>query len=124
MNLRDTPRRSSIGLTPMIDVVFLLLVFFMLAARFTLEGAINVPLGVNSSPVSNVPRLLDVTPEELRLNGVLTTLEGLPVALTDLTRDRSLAIVLRPRQGAEVQRIVDVLEALAASGFDNLVLLE
>ena len=36
MHLEAPPRRSpGVGLTPLIDVVFILLVFFMLATRFT-----------------------------------------------------------------------------------------
>jgi len=44
MNARRVePERVSLRLTPMIDVVFLLLVFFMFAARFrTLEGQLGV----------------------------------------------------------------------------------
>ncbi|MEO1119875.1 MAG: biopolymer transporter ExbD, partial [Pseudomonadota bacterium] len=32
------PRRRLVSLTPLIDVVFLLLIFFMLAARFSVES--------------------------------------------------------------------------------------
>ena len=38
------PRRRP-SLTPMIDVVFLLLIFFMLAARFGMEGALPSVVG-------------------------------------------------------------------------------
>ena len=124
MNLRNPSRRTPIGLTPMIDVVFLLLVFFMLAARFTTEGAITVPLGTTTVSASDAPRLIDVTSGALRLNGADMPLEELPTALARLLSDPSETIVLRPREGASVQRVVEVLEALTASGFSNVVLVE
>ena len=39
---KSEPRRTSISLTPLIDVVFILLLFFMLATRFEVWQADNV----------------------------------------------------------------------------------
>ena len=63
------PRRR-ISLTPMIDVVFLLLVFFMLAARFGQDLQIPLSLGQGSGTWQGPPRLLDIRPDGLMLNGV------------------------------------------------------
>lgn len=124
MNLRAEQRRTPIGLTPMIDVVFLLLVFFMLAARFAVEGAISVPLTISGETAPDTPRLLEVSPNALRLNGVATPLSDVPEALSGVLSDNSDIIVLRATDGADVQRVVDVLEALTAAGYSNVVLIE
>lgn len=42
MQLNRTPRRRIISLTPLIDVVFLLLVFFMLASTFLKFGIVKL----------------------------------------------------------------------------------
>lgn len=61
MFLGAARRRHKPSLTPMIDVVFLLLVFFMLASRFGQDVAIDLPLGVASDrPYQGPPRLIDV----------------------------------------------------------------
>ena len=61
-------RRPS--LTPMIDVVFLLLVFFLLAARFGVEGALDLRLaGGGTDAWQGPPRLVQIEAETLRLNG-------------------------------------------------------
>ena len=52
------PRRPS--LTPMIDVVFLLLVFFMLASRFGSEEALPLPLAGGGGTWSGPPRLVEI----------------------------------------------------------------
>jgi biopolymer transport protein ExbD len=117
------PRRR-ISLTPMIDVVFLLLVFFMLAARFGAEQAIPLAIGAGAGTWEGPPRLVDVLPEGQRLNGVAVTPEALVAGLAPLVAAPGDAIVLRPREGASLQRLVDVMEALAAAGYTGLVLVE
>lgn len=43
LGLTSRPRRRP-SLTPMIDVVFLLLVFFMLASRFGMDQVVEMPI--------------------------------------------------------------------------------
>jgi biopolymer transport protein ExbD len=117
------PRRR-ISLTPMIDVVFLLLVFFMLAARFGQEQAIPIAPGAGAGRWEGPPRLVDVLPEGQRLNGVPVTPEGLVAGLAPLVTEAGDPVVLRPRDGASLQRLVDVMEVLSAAGYHGLVLAE
>lgn len=124
MILARPTRRRRMSLTPMIDVVFLLLVFFMLAARFGIEGTIQLGLGGGSAAYEGPPRLLDIYPDEVRLNGIAVTPDALIPALDDLTVSSSDIIVLRTRKGADVQRLIDLIENLSAAGFNALVLSE
>ena len=116
-------KRRRPSLTPMIDVVFLLLVFFMLASRFGAEQALTLPLAQAGAPAqADAPRLVDVTPAGLRLNGV-----ALPAAqLTALLAEGGAAavVVLRPREAATLQHLVDAAETLRAAGFANLAVVE
>jgi biopolymer transport protein ExbB len=50
VRLRRPRIRRRISLTPMIDVVFLLLVFFMLAARFGQDQALPLAIGTGARP--------------------------------------------------------------------------
>ena len=121
---RRRGRRPS--LTPMIDVVFLLLVFFMLAARFGVET--ELPLGLAASAPGEAwtgpPRLVEVWPGELRLNGVATSPEALPGALAALMQHADDPVLIRPRDGAGVQRLVEVLSLLAEAGHGRLAVVE
>ena len=113
------------SLTPMIDVVFLLLVFFMLAARFGVDQVMPLPLaGGAGQGYSGAPRLVDIRPESVALNGVAMAEAALPGALSPLITASTDTIVLRGRDGADLQRIVDVAEALGEAGFLALVLAE
>jgi biopolymer transport protein ExbD len=121
---RRPPRRPS--LTPMIDVVFLLLVFFMLAARFGIQGALPLTLGTPGAAAnySGPPRLVDVRPAALALNGVAVDEAALIADLSRLTEAPDDPILLRPRDEADLQRLVEVLESLRDAGFTRLVIVE
>lgn len=125
MNFGPTSRRRKPSLTPMIDVVFLLLVFFMLASRFGQDMEIDLPLtAASATPYEGPPRLIDVLPETVRLNGVEQDMDALLPALGALMLSHTDAIILRARDKADLQRVVAVMERLRAAGYDTLVLVE
>lgn len=118
-------RRHRMSLTPMIDVVFLLLVFFMLASRFGLPMQLPLTLaGGASEPYRGPARLVLVTAEGQQLNGTALEPAGLLDRLTDLTEGKEDMIVLRAGEGVELQRLMDVMGWLGQAGYDNLVLVE
>ncbi len=117
------PRRRP-SLTPMIDVVFLLLVFFMLAARFAIETSLPLAAaGGAASEWSGPPRVVTVAPDAVALNGVPVAEDALAEALAPLLAAPGDLVVLRPVEGADAGRIVAVAERLAASGL-TLALVE
>lgn len=119
----DRPRRRP-SLTPMIDVVFLLLVFFMLASRFGQETVLDLAIaGGPGGAWQGPPRLVEVGPGTLALNGLPVALADLPQALAPLMQAPSEPVVLRARKGA-VQDLVSVMAGLRAAGLANLVLVE
>ena len=106
----------------MVDVVFLLLVFFMLASRFGLDFALTLPLASGSGEYTGPPRLIDIGPDRLRLNGV--EVQDLVAAVRPLTQEVSDTVILRGEDGTNLQRIVDITETLRAAGFTSIVLIE
>ncbi|QDL93595.1 biopolymer transporter ExbD [Paroceanicella profunda] len=109
----------------MIDVVFLLLVFFMLAARFGADSAISLKAaGRDASGYQGAPRLVELRPGGLTLNGIAVTREDLAARLAPLMPTPDALVVLRARDGAEVQGLVDVIETLKAGGITTLALAE
>ncbi|MEM1429099.1 MAG: biopolymer transporter ExbD [Pseudomonadota bacterium] len=121
---RRRPRRPS--LTPMIDVVFLLLVFFMLAARFGVDAVLPLTLAGTSGEAryEGPPRVVDVLPEDLRLNGAAIPEATLSDALSALMQTPDDVIVVRAADGAVLQRVVDTMRALRTAGFGVFVLVE
>ncbi|MDD8024207.1 MAG: biopolymer transporter ExbD [Paracoccaceae bacterium] len=112
-------RRPS--LTPMIDVVFLLLVFFMLASRFGHEA--EQPLALAAAPGGQwqgPPRLIDLEDGGLRLNGVAVPSADLLAQLAPLMATPTDPVILRAR-GGTVQDLVTLSETLRDAGITQLV---
>jgi len=122
--------RRTMTLTPMIDVVFLLLIFFMMISRF--GGTQGVEIGSSPTGPSDwrgPPRLVDVGAGGVALNGRPLAETALAEALMRLMLAPGDPVVLRmpeaaPGGPASVQRVIAVVEALQDAGLPNIVLLE
>jgi len=123
LGLPQRSRRKP-SLTPMIDVVFLLLVFFMLASRFGTDNVIPFPLAGGGGAYTGAPRLVDVTPTEVRLNNTPMPLPDVISGLKDLMESTTDTVILRGRDDATLQHVISINGALATAGFNNIVLIE
>ena len=124
MCIRD--RRPS--LTPMIDVVFLLLIFFMLVARFGVDKVIdiNLPsaLGQNLQ-YEGAPRLVEIKSGNIvSLNGSEIPLRELSNNLSELMPSPNALIILRSSAEANTQDLLDVLLYLKSEKITNVSVLE
>lgn len=118
--------RRKPSLTPMIDVVFLLLVFFMLASQFGLDQVLKLPLaGANAAAkYTGPPRLVTVGKETVSLNGTAVSLDMLSARLTELVEKNTDPIIVRGHEQANAQDVLNVLARLKDSGFETVVLVE
>ncbi|MDH3282469.1 MAG: biopolymer transporter ExbD [Gammaproteobacteria bacterium] len=113
-------RRPIIGLTPLIDVVFILLIFFMLASSFLDWRAI--PLEVPRAglePSSEVPGILVRIARggEIDLNGIPVTSGGLARQLARLLQSSpNVRVLVQPQAGVPLQQVVRVLDDLSGAG--------
>ncbi len=120
------PRRSRRpSLTPMIDVVFLLLVFFMLAASVGADRTLELAAPSSAEGTyEGAPRIVTVSRAGLALNGEAVTLEGLAPALAPLMPAPDAHIVVQSAPDATLQELVVVLEHLRRAGLGTVVLAE
>ena len=114
MRLPPPRRARRPGLTALIDVVFLLLIFFMLASRFGLPAAVPLAAAGDGGAWQGPPRLVTVLPEGALVNGVAA---ADPVAaLAPLMPAGGGPVLVRAAPGVDLQRLVDAMEALRAGG--------
>ncbi len=101
---------EQINLTPLIDVIFLLLIFFMLSSSFTFQSGIRVrlPKAVTSDQIGEDRFVVSITGEDvIYLNDRVVTMKELREALAPL-RGKERALLIKADRRASMGRIVDV----------------
>lgn len=111
-------RRAIISMTPLIDVVFILLVFFMLASSFmdwrTLDLGVAKAGGAGSMTGAMLVELKD---DGLRLAGRAVSEQDLLQTLSArFKNDPAQKILLKPGAGVPLQRAVDLIDRIGAAG--------
>ena len=124
----NTPiRRRRLSLTPMIDVVFLLLIFFMLVARFGVDKVIDISLPSDlgqSSQYEGAPRLVEIKSGNIvSLNGAQISLDQLSSKLSQLMPSPNALIIVRNSAEANTQDLLDVLLYLKSEKIMNVSVL-
>ncbi len=109
--------RTALSLTPLIDVVFLLLLFFMLASVFHREGEIEIAARGTSTQAQPVTQPLfvrvhadgryDVNGEPVAAGEIGSSIAAMLAASADLS-----GVVLQIRKGTSTQIVVDSLTRL------------
>jgi biopolymer transport protein ExbD len=115
------------NLTAMLDVMFLLIIFFVLNTRFLDEErqiALRVPSVTDraSPPVSTQRRTINVYRDgTVTLDRAPVTLRELGARLaSDRARSGALAILVRGDAQGEFQQVAAVLSACKQAGIDDL----
>ena len=120
-------RRETISpdLTPLIDVVFLLLIFFMVSTVFkTNEKAFNLTLpstsAQNTAPQTN-QILIELSSDGLAKNGKITDIVTLEGDLANISNKNQIVITLRIDAKTAYENVAQLVEMIGRNGFENLV---
>jgi biopolymer transport protein ExbD len=122
--------QPSLNLTPMIDIVFLLIIFFMVGTRFTelTEAEKNIPLEVpvvsRAGALTDAPRKRVINVYE---NGSIT-LDSKAVTLTNLTAElmeareefKRTGVIVRGDAQGDFQYVAEVFAACRDAGISDL----
>jgi biopolymer transport protein TolR len=129
--LSDRPQVDElphINMTPMVDVVLCLLVFFMAATRLydwdEREFTVNVPKVADAAPLTAAPDALALTIVQPGVVAVGEATYDLP-GLTQLLRDararyEDQAVVVRGDAALSYQDLADVLSTCDVAGIRNV----
>ncbi|AJQ93790.1 ExbD/TolR family protein [Gynuella sunshinyii] len=125
MELGYRARKASISLTPLIDVVFILLLFFMLSSRFQLDQgiALKLPAQNRTAPVNND----DIKPLRVQVDrfGLLHTEDGTFSAeqlVFEFPERSHKSVIVAAESGVNTQRLLTAMEELQAQGLQNIKL--
>jgi len=118
---------SHLDIAPLIDIVFLLLVFFMLTSTFIVPEAIELELPESSS----AQQVRDITPivvsldqtGQLALNDEHVELEQLRAVIEPLIKQNADApITLKSDASTRVQQLLQVMDEIRAAGGTDVAL--
>jgi biopolymer transport protein ExbD len=98
-------------MTSLIDVIFLLLLFFMLSSTFSKFAEVPLPVGTagQAEPTTQPPLFLRVTADGVTLNGDTVALAALNTAPSLQTKAQVLIAIT---SDVSSQQLTDVLVAL------------
>ena len=119
--------RSLISLTPLIDVVFILLLFFMLATNFNVETSLSVQSGgaqsmitASTAPPSSVRVLQN---HNFMLDGEVLDRMELTQALTELyANDAGHSLSISVAEGTQVQELLDLIALSEEIGLTHVTM--
>ncbi|MCX7025475.1 MAG: biopolymer transporter ExbD [Spirochaetes bacterium] len=119
----------NVDLTPLIDVIFQLVIFFMITSTFRTAPGIplDLPEAGSAEPVSvSEIRITVVSEREIYLDGALTDSAGLPALVSKrlIGLEGSKPRILLEGDGrAPYELVVSVLDVLRANGIEGVDLL-
>ena len=118
--------RKRIILTPMIDVLFIILIFFMLVSSFNLDRGIKIQSfsELGSSMNSKVIAVIDIGKDKRLINGLEVKIDNLADELINLGTKKDIQIFLRPSEDLLVQDMIDVFDELSLENFQTIYILE
>jgi len=136
MSVLYTPPRRKISfmLTPLVDVMFLLLIFFMLSSQTSPYALLQLlasstesdvsaePPPPQANPVARNEVVVSIARGYARLNGERVEMAALPAAIARFQQAGFASAVVLSSQAATVQDVVWVLEAFETSGFPDVQL--
>jgi biopolymer transport protein ExbD len=129
MNFRSKQREEpEVSLTPLIDVVFLLLIFFMVSTTFRKESEFHIELPeATQQPASGQAQRLEIVidvrgryaiNEQLLADSRLETLKTAMQGFAGNSRD--IPVMIRADAKTEHQAVVKVMDAAGQLGFHQL----
>lgn len=118
---RRKRKETAIPLSPMIDMIFLLLVFFILSTMYMSEvHTINIKMPIAKNTVIQHNNTFSVTLKKdgsVWLQDKKTDIESLILeASIESKRDEKFAVVIRADKDVEYGKVIELLDKMKSSG--------
>jgi len=117
----------SINITPLIDIVFLLLVFFMLATSFIQKSTIEVNLSSEKTTEvdnkkNNVVLILNKK-GLIYLNNKLINVSNIRNEISNIVKKNpKYSVLIKSHKKIPVQKVIRLIEEVRLAGTDNIKL--
>jgi len=126
MGRRHKREAIAMDLTPLIDMVFLLLIFFLVTSSFKKDQlALLLKLPKSEQGAGTDKKMdhltIELSDNDIAVNGKKTTIEELPASFTTVKKEA--LVNLRVDGDVKYQRLVKVLDLLQINKLENISLI-
>lgn len=110
--------KAEFNMTPLIDTVFNLLMFFLLTSSYVFQPGIkiNLPKAVTSEVLKEEPLVITVTSEDaIYLNDKIATVQELISKLKKVSKEKG-TLLIKADKKASVGRVVEIWDMCREAG--------
>ncbi len=122
--MQDEDSGDAINLTPLIDMVFILLIFFLVTTSFIREAAVSIkrPQAATAVNESNAGLIVTIDAEQqVWLNNAITDVRLLRARLQEMgLSDPSRSVIILADTQASTGLLVKVMDQIRLAGFVNI----
>lgn len=126
MKVNTTHKRiSATYLTSLTDVIFLLMIFLLLASNFITQTGINVKLPGSSSGMQQTLKIVEVVYKQnnqIILNNILMDLEQFKDILPTYYNNEEQAVRLIADKDVTLQDVISIMDIIRNSGFEKITI--
>jgi biopolymer transport protein ExbD len=124
---------TNIDLTPMLDVVFILLIFFVVTATFLSETAIDAASNENNeTPPEQDDEKKNILVELSALNEIILNGEPRPILQSQIranidrlkAENPAASVIIRPHERSNVETLVLVMDSARQAGITGISIVE
>ncbi|NOJ11575.1 ExbD/TolR family protein [Vibrio splendidus] len=123
----DREESPQVDLTPLIDVVFILLIFFILSANFQKESTIEVDRpSASSSTLKSESKILTVSvdrDQNIWFNGQNISLSQLQFQVkAQVTNSQTINAIVNADRSLDTGTLISIIDTLRLSGIINVAI--
>lgn len=126
MKVNTTHKRiSATYLTSLTDVIFLLMIFLLLASNFVTQTGINVKLPGSSSGMQQTIKVIEVVYKrnnEIILNNILMDLDQFKDILPTYYTSEEQAVRLIADKDITLQDVISIMDIIRNAGFEKITI--
>jgi len=122
---KQSQRRVTLDMSPMMDIVFLLLIFFLVTSTFLPDAGMDLelPKSTTATPSEMAPTMISVAEDgAVQLDGEAITVEELEQRVAALPEADRQRITVRADARVDYGVIVRIIDALRNAGVTGLSL--
>jgi biopolymer transport protein ExbD len=119
---RTEIKKGQLDIAPLIDVVFLLLIFFMLTSNFVVQPGIrvNLPKAISSEVIRSENLIVTLTGQDLMfLNDEPVTVQELIPRIHQAAQENK-TVLLKADTNASLGRVVEIWDLCRESGIPQI----